>query len=686
MESKGSKLSYLTHVDAIRAFAVLLVILFHLEINVFSGGFLGVDVFFVISGFLITRLLVHEFSETGAISFKSFYARRARRLMPTLFLTVFLTFVFTFLAFSPSDFMNATNSIFMSSIALSNFYFLGESDYFDIYSNFKPLLHTWSLGIEEQFYLIFPVSLFILMKVFGAKKNGIIICLSLLALLSLGYTYYSSSYTTWDKLSSFFLREEGNALETSSVHFYLLPFRMFEFLIGGVVALIKAPKLESEYKRFGMHILGLVIVFSSTLLISNEASFLSVLNVIPCIGVAILLYAPPSKFLSFIYDNKFLRYTGKISYTLYLVHWLVIVMYRYVFNADFEFLEQLGMFITMFLLAALIYEYYEKPLRYTKARFSIKSNQSLLLLLIIGVLVTYTLKLKVTSENGWLWRLSEENLALIEEIGAPKEFHKNNWGGAGYKTIGWIGNEPEKGEHPDMIWIGDSHATHFKYAIDSIFVKKHNKYVYFPYLPSMLTLPDIIFTKRGESFTKKYFDKDIQIINKYSKASVVVSHKWMKQMSLSEVFNEEKSQYEKIPADSIGWKVLAKKVEKLHQLIGHERLLIVLGETPKLLPKELNYIEKISRPKYLTSLVPPLVSTFPNDKVAFNNYFKTYFKSIPNIKFIDPSAPLCEDGTCIIQNGSSIYFSDSNHLTKEGALKVLSYFEDELLNVLNERK
>lgn len=683
MDTKASKLTYLTHVDAIRAFAVLLVILFHLEINIFSGGFLAVDVFFVISGFLITRLLVHEFYESGTISFKTFYTRRIRRLMPTLFLTIFLTFVLTFLSFSPSDFMNATNSMFMSAVALSNFFFLSESDYFDIYSNFKPLLHTWSLGIEEQFYLLFPAFLFVLLKVFGKNKKGIILSLILLAVLSICYTYFTSQSTSWDALTGLLKNGEEVKLETSSVHFYLLPFRLFEFLIGGIVALMRIPKIKSELSKLGIHAIGLLIVFGSTLLLSKDTAYLSLLNIIPCIGVAILLYFSPSKYLSFIYDNKFLRYTGKISYTLYLMHWLVIVIYRYVFNADFGFIEQFGMFAIMYLLSALIYEYYEKPLRYTKAKFSIKSNQSLMLILIIGVLTVYILRLKVNSEEGWLWRLSEENLTLIEEIGVPKEFHKNNWGGAGYKTIGWIGKEPENGVQADMVWIGDSHATHFKYGIDSIFVKKNNKHVYFPYLPSILTLPDIIFTKRGEAFCKKYINLDLKVINKHPNAAVVVSHKWMKQMSLSEVFNDETSQYDQIPNDSVGWQVLAQKIEKLHSLIGKNRLLIVLGETPKLLPKELNYIEKISRPKYLDSIVPPMVSTFPNDKVAFNAFFKKYFEGKSNIVFIDPSAPICKDGTCVIQEGKSIYFSDSNHLTKEGAVKVLGYFEQQILDLLN---
>src|SRR5690606_27150077 len=154
------KLEYLDHIDFLRAIAVALVILFHLDIAVFKGGFLGVDVFFVIRGFLITRNLNHEFKNTGKVDFRKFYIRRIRRLIPSLLLTVFLSFILSFLFFPPSLFTGFIKSMFFSSIALSNFHFLSETSYFDVSANLKPLLHTWSLGIEEQFYLLYPISLF----------------------------------------------------------------------------------------------------------------------------------------------------------------------------------------------------------------------------------------------------------------------------------------------------------------------------------------------------------------------------------------------------------------------------------------------------------------------------------------------------------------------------------------------
>jgi len=183
-----TKLKYLDHLDSLRALAVLLVLLFHLDIHLFKGGFIGVDVFFVISGFLITRNILHEYHTTNDFSFSRFYYRRVKRLLPSFFLTAVFVFILGFLLLSPSDFISLTNSIFSGSIALSNFYFLGEAGYFDTTAKLKPMLHTWSLSIEEQYYFIWPLTLFLFLKGFRKFKTYILILgLSIIAFIATFY-------------------------------------------------------------------------------------------------------------------------------------------------------------------------------------------------------------------------------------------------------------------------------------------------------------------------------------------------------------------------------------------------------------------------------------------------------------------------------------------------------------------
>ncbi|WP_430907944.1 acyltransferase family protein [Maribacter sp. 2-571] len=680
------KLTYLNQIDSLRAIAVLLVVFFHLDISFFKGGFLGVDVFFVISGFLITRIINHEFSQTGTVSFKRFYLRRIRRLMPTLFLTIFLAFILTFLIFSPSDFINATKSMTMSSVALSNFHFLGESDYFDTASNFKPLLHTWSLGIEEQFYILYPITLFILIKCFKKRKNVVFFSLGILFSISLFLTLYTSEYGISDSFSNLFKPKDEITSSVASLQFYLLPFRMFEFLVGAIVALINKPKIKSEILKLFLNLVGLTTIISSAIILSKDSLYLSTLNLIPCLGAALLLFFPPSKYLAFVFENKALRYIGKISYTLYLVHWLLIVVYRYLFNGEFTSIETIGLFTFMLLLSSLIYHYYETPLRYRDYGLSIKSDKNLVFILVACILIVFVINLKVNSDDGWLWRLSPKNRELVENIGVPKDFHLNNWGGAGYKP-GWIGEKPGHGGVPDIILMGDSHAGHYLYGLDSIMVKKNKKKIYISNWFTSLKLPDFVRSdKEGmPAISKNKFKQDLKIVNKYPESMVVLSHSWTSQINRSEVLDSETNEYLKLRQDTTGFVVIARKIEKFRSLIGKERKLLIIGASPKTKSNELNYIEKLLRPKYFSDLTPTS-TTFKQNQIAFNTFFESYFKNIPDINFINPSPAFCSDGKCYKQFNEQIYFSDGSHLSRDGSLKAVTFFEDRLLNILDSKE
>ena len=164
-------IAYRPDIDGLRAFAVMSVFLFHLDFKYFSGGFVGGDVFFVISGFLITNLIKKEVDD-GTFTFANFYFRRIRRLFPALFFVVFLSFIFGFLLLSPTHFESFCESAIYAILATSNFLFWKDSGYFDIEASFKPLLHTWSLGVEEQFYLVWPA---IMVALLWTRRKWIVV-------------------------------------------------------------------------------------------------------------------------------------------------------------------------------------------------------------------------------------------------------------------------------------------------------------------------------------------------------------------------------------------------------------------------------------------------------------------------------------------------------------------------------
>ena len=216
---------YRPDINGLRAIAILSVLFFHLGIPGVSGGFVGVDIFFVISGFLITGIIYDEYILTGRFNFSNFYIRRVRRLFPALVFTLALTFIAGFFLLALKFFDSFSLSLISALFSVSNFYFWKTRDYFAPNAEFEPLLHTWSLSVEEQFYLLWPITLIFILKRF--QKPGAVIFLVVISLISLG-------------LNAFFKNN-------SELIFYMLPFRVFEFAIGALLVwLIKYQPFDKK--------------------------------------------------------------------------------------------------------------------------------------------------------------------------------------------------------------------------------------------------------------------------------------------------------------------------------------------------------------------------------------------------------------------------------------------------------
>lgn len=216
--SQGSK-KYLEHIDGIRALAVIAVLLFHFGVHGFAAGFIGVDVFFVISGFVISRLLLNELEATRKIDFANFYRRRARRLLPALAFTFLITSLGVYVFFSPENLVAFGGSLTSAALSVSNFLFWYESGYFDLASNVKPLLHTWSLSVEEQFYMFWPLVLWALVR-------GRLLLIGIIVLFAGSFLMN-------------YLWVANNEPEAASAMFFLTPFRVFEFTVGALCVLVE---------------------------------------------------------------------------------------------------------------------------------------------------------------------------------------------------------------------------------------------------------------------------------------------------------------------------------------------------------------------------------------------------------------------------------------------------------------
>lgn len=332
--------AYRPDIDGLRAFAVLSVILYHAEFAWFQAGFLGVDVFFVISGFLITRLIREEVL-AGTFTFKHFYLRRARRLLPAFFLTLAATTVGAFCLLTPSHFEGFGGSLMAAVLSYANFYFWHNTGYFDIEATLKPLIHTWSLSIEEQFYLVWPACLLLLLR---KKTWAAPLFVVAIGLLSVGWNIvYTGDY--------------------ASMRFYVTIFRVYEFAIGALMVWLVNYQFKWGVIREIAVLAGLYMMTIAIHEFTHHMAHHLHYMLLVCTGAALVIYGGTARISGLLLRNPIMVGIGKISYSLYLVHWPLLVLYRYWRFDELSLTEICGVLVASFVLATLMYYKVEQPAR-----------------------------------------------------------------------------------------------------------------------------------------------------------------------------------------------------------------------------------------------------------------------------------------------------------------------------------
>ena len=359
-------MKYRQDLDGLRAIAVFSVILYHAEVQVFKGGFVGVDVFFVISGFLISRLIFEEI-EAGTFNLIEFYKRRARRILPLLFFVLVISQIVFFIVLTPYELKSFYQSTFWALLISSNFYFWRTADYFETSSSLLPLLHTWTIGVEEQFYLLYPI---FLLTVFRLNKK-----LSSYSLLIL----FISSFALCTVL--------GNL--APKANYYLLPTRAWEFVLGCLGAKISLEKNLNTWPkqiREALSMIGLLLIVVSVLLMNKSYIFPGFYTLLPTIGtVLIILFATKATFVSWLLSNKYLAGFGTISYSLYLWHQPIFAFFRNL-NNEIELELMFFILVLIYIFSKLSYRYIEYPFRFS-ARFS--STKIVIAILVFGFLIAF---------------------------------------------------------------------------------------------------------------------------------------------------------------------------------------------------------------------------------------------------------------------------------------------------------
>ncbi|HHF5629526.1 TPA: acyltransferase family protein [Haemophilus influenzae] len=354
-----SSIKYRPEIDGLRAIAVISVIIYHLNENWLSGGFLGVDIFFVISGFLITGIIITEIQQ-NSFSLKQFYTRRIKRIYPAFITVMALVSFIASVIFIYNDFNKLRKTIELAIAFLSNFYLGLTQGYFDLSANENPVLHIWSLAVEEQYYLIFPLILILAYKKFREIKVLFIITLILFFIL------LATSF-----IPANFYKE---VLHQPNIY-YLSNLRFPELLVGSLLAIyhnLSASKQASKQASNVIAILSTLLLFSCLFLMNNDIAFIpGITLILPCIFTALIIHTTSqNNIIKLCLSNKVIVFIGKISYSLYLYHWIFIAFAYYITGEKQINNQSIAIVIILTIIfSVLSYYLIEQPIRKSKLNF-----------------------------------------------------------------------------------------------------------------------------------------------------------------------------------------------------------------------------------------------------------------------------------------------------------------------------
>ena len=447
---------YKPHIDGLRGLAVIPVLLFHLNESLVPGGYVGVDVFFVISGFLITGAIFRDL-QSGKFSLSGFYHRRVKRILPAYLTLVVVVMATAMLLYSHPALEAASKTAFSSAVFATNLRFWSNNDYFAPAAQEDPLLHMWSLGVEEQFYIVIPL---LMWAGFRFGRKSVIVTLFTLFLASL-------ALACWQV-----------ANESFRDAFYLPHSRAWELLAGSLVACAFAERFRGGAKILAPF--GLVLIITAYILFSPLTAFPGPSAILPVVGAALLLHFGNVGWVGRLLASKPLVVVGQISYSLYLWHWPIIVFWKYLSFGRFDWHDQVGALGVSFVLAWVSWRWIEIPTRMSTTWTPAKS----LALVATGCIAVASLTVAVFMTDGARNWLHPEANRLVVRNAVPTEFDgiqlhiassSAHWSEITTQQL----DDPEtyppalvaigkRDVSPDFILWGDSHAAAIITGIDSV--------------------------------------------------------------------------------------------------------------------------------------------------------------------------------------------------------------------------
>lgn len=624
---------YRKDIDGLRAIAVLAVIFYHLGLVFVPGGFVGVDIFFVISGFLITQTIQKDIAE-NKFTITHFYVKRIRRIVPALFVITLTTIVFSLWILPISEMKEFAKSVVSVSTFTSNLFFWQHSDYFSVAAELKPLLHTWSLGIEEQFYILFPIFMLFTQKLVD-KKIIFWIFLFLFFSFALSASPFGVAYP--------------------SENFYLPMSRFWELLVGAFLALsMKHMGDHSQGFRNLVSYMGLLLIMLPVVFLDQHSVFPGVNALYPVIGAALIIYSGSKNdtYVSVLLSNRYVRYIGLISYSLYLWHWPIISLVKNVTIGEFTIMMQLSILVLIFVLSALTYTFVEQPFRQdTKWKNFLQIKMGLVSLGVLAVLAS-VIYIYIHMQQKQVPHINTDCFKYEETVESTK-------------TCSFGVKDSDK----IFLLYGDSHADAMYPAFEKLALENGWRGIPASFrgcaplfgvfrLDGMGTASNCTgeYAKNVEKFleeNKEKIDK-VFLVSRWT----LYEKGWIKNGRLQRAthFLSDKEMESKNAEES--GKVLKSAFERTVRKISEDlRIQTIIVKSPPALNANIHRrfgVENVKKESYINEMefIDSILRTLAQD---------------PLVSIVDPIDIFCSTDVCKLYENDNALYKDDNHVSLEGA-------------------
>lgn len=638
-------LKYRQDIDGLRALAIIPVVLYHLGYGVFSGGFVGVDVFFVISGFLITSIIWKDISK-GEFTFGNFWKRRAIRILPAMYLVIVAVLIYGWFYSAPTDYESIGRAVRQQVFFASNIFFYESVDYFSEGLAYQPLLHMWSLAVEEQFYIAFPLICILAYKVSkGRSPLGLFL---LLLLLSLSGSIYVIAD---DPLRAF----------------YFTHLRAWELLAGSCLAVFLSSHKASPgvLKAEVLGVIGLLLVVAPVFILDHDTVFPGWSAIPSVLGAVLLIYsgAVENTFIRKLLSAKVLVFVGLISYSLYLWHWPIYAYFTYVYGALNES-ERFLLLIASLLVSYLSYRLVEQPVRRSGSNVSGKKVAAVCIFFAVVLAVVGQF---IRKEHGYIDRLPEAAKVYANDREWGKfqkkcsELTAERLRNSDYCRFGPKSDQSEK----IIVTWGDSHNAALL-PLYKAMAEKHQVHVkHFGKTACNLMVDDLV----PDAGCKLFNDEVFTYLKNNDVTDVIVASRWSSGLK-EESYKPDKKSYDKLTES--GYELEFQRIVK--QFSGLDATVWLVTEVP---------LQKYDVAEFMTKSVMKGDDSIPELLTLAEHRLRVGFtdrllinaaRDNDSIKIINTESGLCDDHECkAIVDGRSLY-KDDDHLSNFGAMYLESIF------------